>query len=155
MKRQSVYAIFIWHSFFLALTLSMINFGTVLPALVDELTPSRTVFGLLYSILLAGPYLFNVVFGHFLSAFQYRKPFLILGIYIRAAAFLGMALFVWFFAKTAPGVVVASLFVWLALFALSGGLAGLVYADVIAKLVPAGERGTLYAVKQFISGGPR
>jgi len=74
MKRQSVYAIFIWHGFFLALTLSMINFGTVLPALVDELTPSRTVFGLLYSILLAGPYLFNVVFGHFLSTFQYRKP---------------------------------------------------------------------------------
>jgi MFS family permease len=153
MKRQSVYAIFIWHGFFLALTLSMINFGTVLPALVDELTPSRTVFGLLYSILLGGPYLFNVVFGHFLSTFQYRKPFLILGIYIRAAAFLGMALFVWFFAGTAPCVVVASLFVWLVLFALSGGLAGLVYADVIAKLVPRGERGTLYAVKQFISGG--
>jgi MFS family permease len=153
MKRQSVYAIFIWHGFFLALTLSMINFGTVLPALVDELTPSRTVFGLLYSILLAGPYLFNVLFGHFLSTFQYRRPFLILGIYIRAAAFLGMAVFVWFFAGSAPGLVVASLFVWLVLFALSGGLAGLVYADIVAKLVPSAERGTLYAVKQFISGG--
>lgn len=153
MKRRSVYAVFIWHGFFLALTLAMINFGTVLPALVDELTPSRTVFGLLYSILLAGPYLFNILFGHFLSAFRYRRPFLILGIYIRAAAFLGMALFVWLFAKTAPGVVVASLFVWLALFALSGGLAGLVYADVVGKLVPRKERGTLYAVKQFVSGG--
>ncbi|MGC9373300.1 MAG: MFS transporter [Thermovirgaceae bacterium] len=153
MNRRSVYAIFIWHGFFLALTLSMINFGTVLPALVDELTPSRTVFGLLYSILLAGPYLFNVVFGHFLSTFQYRKPFLILGIYIRAVAFLGMAIFVWLFGRSAPGIVVASLFVWLVLFALSGGLAGLVYADIVGKLVPAGERGTLYAAKQFISGG--
>ncbi len=153
MKRRSVYAVFIWHGFFLALTLAMINFGTVLPALVDELTPSRTVFGLLYSILLAGPYLFNVVFGHFLSTFRYRRPFLIAGIYIRAAAFLGMALFVWFFGRSSPGLVVASLFVWLVLFALSGGLAGLVYADIVGKLVPAGERGVLYAVKQFVSGG--
>ena len=153
MERQSVYAIFIWHAFFLALTLSMLNFGTVLPALIDELTSSKTVFGLLYSILLAGPYLFNVIFGHFLSSFRYRRKFLILGIYARCASFLGMAVFVFFFAQSSPGLVVGSLFFWLTLFSLSGGLAGLVYSDIVAKLLPGSERGTLYAVKQFVAGG--
>ncbi|MBN1333326.1 MAG: hypothetical protein JW971_06155, partial [Synergistales bacterium] len=151
MNRPAVYAIFLWHSFFLALTLSMINFGTVLPALIDELTPSKTIFGLLYSILLAGPYLFNIIFGNFLSTFRFRRSFLLLGIYLRGASFLGMALFVYFFSIDTPGFVIASLFIWLSLFALSGGLAGLVYSDIIAKLIPRGERGTLYAVKQFIA----
>lgn len=153
MNRSTVYGIFIWHSFFLALTLSMINFGTVLPALIDELTPSKTIFGLLYSILLAGPYLFNIIFGNYLSNFRFRRRFLLLGIYARSAAFLGMALFVYFFALDAPGFVLASLFFWLSLFALSGGLAGLVYSDIIAKLIPRGGRGTLFAVKQFVAGG--
>lgn len=153
MERRSVYAVFIWHAFFLALTLSMLNFGTVLPALVDELTSSKTVFGLLYSILLAGPYLFNVIFGHFLSSFRYRRKFLLLGIYARSLSFLGMALFMFFFASHSPGLVVLSLFFWLTLFSLSGGLAGLVYSDIVAKLLPGSERGTIYAVKQLVAGG--
>jgi len=152
MRRLAVYAIFLWHGFFLALTLSMINFNTVLPSLVSELTNSKIVFGFLYSILLAAPYLFNVIFGHIVSSHRYRRKFLLLGIYLRSVAFLGMALFVHYFAIGAPRLVVGSLFLWLLLFALSGGLAGLVYSDIVGKLIPTGERGKLYATKQFVAG---
>jgi len=83
------YAIFIWHAAFLAITMSMIDLNTVFPALITSLGGSKIVFGLLYSIILGAPYLFNLVFGHFIAARPYRRKFLLIGIYLRAASFLG------------------------------------------------------------------
>lgn len=40
-----VYFAFVWHRFFLALTMAMIDFNTVLPTLIDTLSDSKIVFG--------------------------------------------------------------------------------------------------------------
>lgn len=130
----------------------MIDFSTVLPSLLSELTDSKGIFGFLYSILLGAPYVFNVVFGHVLASRGYRRKFLLSGIYLRSLAFLGMAAFTFWFAVEAPTLVVGSFFGWIALFSLSGGFAGLAQSDIIGKLVLKGERGRLYATKQFASG---
>lgn len=130
----------------------MIDFSTVLPSLLSELTDSKGIFGFLYSILLGAPYVFNVVFGHVLASRGYRWKFLLSGIYLRSLAFLGMAAFTFWFAVEAPTLVVGSFFGWIALFSLSGGFAGLAQSDIIGKLVLKGERGRLYATKQFASG---
>lgn len=54
------YVIFIWHGFFLTLTISMIDFNTVFPSLISTLIDSKIIFGLLYSIMLGAPKLFNI-----------------------------------------------------------------------------------------------
>ncbi len=143
------YAIFIWHGIFLSLTMAMIDFNTVFPALVTDLVNSKIVFGILYSIMLGVPYLFSLLFGHYLSSHRYRRRFLLLGIYLRAISFLGMAAFTFIFGRDAPWLVVGSFFVWVLVFSLSGSLAGISYTDIVGKLVAKGERGRLYAVKQF------
>jgi len=143
------YAIFIWHGIFLSLTMAMIDFNTVFPALITDLVDSKIVFGILYSIMLGVPYLFSLLFGHYLSSYRYRKRFLLLGIYLRGISFLGMAVFTFIFGKDAPWLVVGSFFVWVLVFSLSGSLAGISYTDIVGKLVAKGERGRLYAVKQF------
>ncbi len=148
-SERRTYAIFIWHGFFLALTTATLDLNTVFPALVATLVDSKTVFGLLYSIMLGVPYAFNIVLGHFLQHKPRKRPFLILAIYLRASAFLGMAAFIYLFAESSPTLVLMSLFGWIFLFAFSGGLAGLAYADIIGKLAPKGTRGSLYAAKQF------
>lgn len=145
------YAIFIWHGIFLSLTMSMIDFNTVFPAMITDLVGSKIIFGILYSLMLGIPYLFSLLFGHFLSTYRYRRKFLLIGIYLRGLAFLGMAGFMLFFGERAPWLVVGSFFVWILVFSLSGGLAGISYEDIFGKLVPKGERGKLYAVKQFAS----
>lgn len=150
-SRAAIYAIFIWHGFFLALTKSMLDLNTIFPALVTNLTDSKTLFGVLYAIMLGVPFIFNIFFGHFLNSRRHKKPFLLLGIYLRSTAFLGMAAFTYFFATDSPGMVLASLFFWVFMFSFSGGFAGLSYADIIGKLVPKGKRGNLYATKQFTS----
>ena len=146
-----IYAIFIWHGIFLSVTLAMIDFNTVFPALVTDLGGSKIVLGVLYSIMLGAPYMLSLLFGHFLSSHRYRRKFLILGIYLRAFAFLGMAAVTYFFGESHPQIVLASFFAWILLFALSGGLAGISYSDILGKLVAKGKRGTLFAVKQFAS----
>lgn len=145
------YAIFLWHGFFLALTTAMLDLNTVFPALVSTLVDSKAVFGFLYSIMVGVPFVFNIVFGHYLQDKPRKKPYLILGIYLRATAFLGMALFTLLWARENPLLLLVSLFGWVFLFSFSGGFAGLAYADIMGKMVPRGSRGRLYATKQFVS----
>lgn len=144
------YISFGWHSFFLAVTMAMIDFNTVFPSLISELSESKLFFGFLYAILLGAPYLFNMFFSHLMAKYHYKKKFLLLGIYLRAISFLGMSLSVLFFAKTAPTLVLYLFILWIFIFSASAGFAGLSYSSLIAKLLDSKERGQFYAVKQFI-----
>ncbi len=143
------YLIFIWHGFFLTLTMAMIDFNTVFPSLVSTLIDSKIIFGLLYSIMLGAPRIFNIVFSHYMNAYDYRKKFLLIGIYLRAFSFLGMAAFTYYFGSSSPRLVIISFFFWVFIFSISGGFASISYGDIIAKTVARGERGKLYASKQF------
>jgi len=100
--------------------MSMLDLNTVFPALVSELTGSKTLFGLLYSIMLGVPVLFNLLFSHFLKVKRKKKKYLLLGIYLRSIAFLGMAVFTYFFALSKPMLVFGSFFLWISIFSLSG-----------------------------------
>lgn len=149
--KKKVYIIFLWHAFFLAITMSMIEFNTVFPSLISSLTGSKIIFGAIYSIMFGAPLIFNVMFGHYLSSKKFKKKFLLLGINLRAFSFLGMAFFTYKYANQNPLMVVISLFFWVFLFSFSGGFAGIVYTDLIGKFLKKGERGSLYAFKQFFS----
>jgi len=118
---KGVYTVFIWHAFFLALTMSMLDFNTVFPSLVSELTESKILFGVLYSILLGAPMIFNLVFSHYLKTYRFKKKFLMLGIYLRSISFLGMAVFTYFFGLKNPVLTINSFFFWVFIFSISGG----------------------------------
>jgi len=148
---KTTYGIFIWHGFFLALTKSMLDLNTIFPALITSLVDSKTIFGLLYAIMLGVPFVFNIFFGHYLQSREFKKPFLLAGIYLRSFSFLGMTMVTYFLAAQKPLIVLISFFGWVFLFSFSGGFAGVSYADIIGKLVPRGQRGNLYASKQFAS----
>ena len=146
---KRTYMIFIWHGAFLALTMSMIDFNTVFPALISNLTKSKIIFGLLYSVMLGAPLVFNIILSSFIQVYRYKKKILLLGIYLRSFSFLGMAIFTWFFGKQFPLLVIASFFFWIFLFSISGGFAGMAYSDIIGKLVKKGKRGKLFASRKF------
>jgi MFS family permease len=143
------YFAFIWHGFFLALTMSMLDLNTVFPTLINTLNSSKYVFGLLYTIMIGAPLIFNVIFSHYLRRFKQKKKFLLLGIYMRGTAFLGMALVTYYFSLSNPTLTVVSFFFFVFMFSVSAGFAGLSYSDIIAKTVPKNSRTMLYTVKQF------
>ncbi len=148
-SKKYVYFAFIWHGFFLAITVSMLDLNTVFPALITTLTSSRIIFGLLYSVMLSVPLIFNVIFSHFLKNKKHKKIYLLFGIYLRGLSFLGMALFTYYFAKTNPELTIASYFLFVFLFSISAGFAGISYSDIIAKELDSKSRVKLYTIKQF------
>ena len=147
---KKVYGAFLWHGFFLALTMSMLDLNTVFPALISKFTDSKIIFGSLYSIMLGAPLVFNLVFSHYLKTYSLKKKFLLLGIYLRSFSLLGMAIFTYYFGTTNPTLAINSFFLWVFLFSVSAGFAGIAYADLIAKTLPSKERTKLYASKQFV-----
>lgn len=144
-----IYIAFIWHGFFLALTVSMLDLNTVFPALVTTLTESKIVFGALYSVMLGVPLIFNVIFSHYLRNKRYKKKYLLLGIYLRSSAFLGMAYFTYYYSQSNPLLTIYSFFFFVFLFSVSAGFAGLSYSDIIAKSLGSEKRVHLYTIKQF------
>ncbi len=151
LKPRFVYFAFVWHGFFLALTMSMIDFNTVLPTLIDTLNDSKIIFGSLYSIMLGGPLIFNILFSHYLKRFKRKKKFLLIGMYLRGLSFFGMAFVTYFYALESPAMVILSFYFFITLFAASAGFAGLSYSDIVAKMVRKEERTTLFTLKQFFS----
>lgn len=149
---RHVYLPFVWHGFFLALTMSMIDMNTVLPALISQLTTNTVAFGALYSILLGAPLIFNLLFSAFLQRFPYKKKFLLLGMYLRSLSFLGMAVITLLFAKGNPLLTLAGFYILIFLFSISGGFASIAYSDIVGKLLPPEKRGILYSLRQFFSG---
>ena len=145
------YFAFLWHGFFLAITMAMLDLNTVFPTLINILTESKFIFASLYSIMLGVPLLFNIIFGHYLSRTRYKKKFLLIGIYIRGLSFLGLSIFTYFFSASMPKLTIFAFFFFVLTFSLSGGFAGLSYSDVLAKTIPKEYRTTIFTVKQ-VSG---
>lgn len=149
---KKIYLPFVWHGFFLALTMSMIEFNTILPTLISKLTSNTLWFGGIYSILLGAPLIFNMIFSRYQQKFAYRKKFLLIGIYARSISFIGMAAATFFLAGNHPSVALVSFYFLILLFSLGGGFAGIAYTGMIGDLLPSNKRGGLYAARQFAGG---
>jgi MFS family permease len=143
---------FVWHGFFLAVTMAMIEPNTVLPTLVSSLTTNTVLFGLMYSILLGAPLVFNLPFSLFQQRFARHRQFLLIGIYVRTLSFVAMALVVLRWAKTQPDLALLNMAFLILIFAASGGFAGLAYSDLIGRLIPTEQRPRLFAARQVVGG---
>ena len=132
--------------------MSMIELNTVLPNLISGFTKSSVAFGGIYSIMLGAPLAFNLLFSHYLKRFEFKKKFLLFGIYLRSFSFLGMGVMTFLFAKSNPAIMLIAFYILILLFSLSGGFAGIAYSDIIGKLLPSEKRPGLYAARQIFSG---
>ncbi|OEG00187.1 hypothetical protein BHF71_05730 [Vulcanibacillus modesticaldus] len=150
-NKYRYYVIFLGHGMLLAITMSMIDFNTVFPSLVNKLSDSKVIFGALYSIMLGVPFIFNLFFSHIMRRDQYKKKYLLLGINLRALSFLGMAFFVYYFSIESSAIVVYSLFFWIFVFSISGGFAGIAYLDIIGKVIDEKDRNKFFTYKQLVS----
>lgn len=143
---------FIWHGLFLALTMSMLDLNTVFPMLVNTLSTSKLIFASMLAIMLGTPLIFNMLFSHFLRTIKKKKKFLLLGIYLRSFAFLGMAAFTYYFALNNHTITIISFYFFLLIFSVSAGFAGISYSDLVAKTIPSSKNRTLmYTYKQLVS----
>ena len=86
---QNFYA-FIWHALFLAFVSTFVDVNTVLSSFILKIGGSSIHVGMITAIFIGLPMITQLFFAGFLSGRSRKKPFLLMGIYIRVFALAGM-----------------------------------------------------------------
>ncbi len=150
MLDRNIFA-FIWHSFWLSLAETFTDKNSVLPGLILLAGGTQTDIGTLTAIMIGVPLVSQILFTTFLLNKQFKKKYLITGMYLRVSAFIGVAFSVSYLSELTPKIFIIIVFFWMALFSISGAFAGISYNDLLGKSIEGNKRKKFFVVKQFIS----
>jgi len=148
--RRNFYA-FIWHALFLAFAATFIDVNTVLSSFVLNIGGSSVHVGMLTAIYIGLPMITQLFFAGFLAGRSRKKPFLLVGIYLRVLALTGMGYTLSTSSSSNSGRILFMIFLWIGIFAVSGAFAGISYTDLLGKIFVGPRRKSLLIFKQFIS----
>jgi MFS family permease len=142
---------FIWHAFWLALAETFTDKNTVLPGLILLSGGTQTDIGSLTAIMIGVPLVSQILFTTFLIKKPHKKIYLLIGIYLRVSAFLGVAFSIFYLNQFTPKFFIILVFLWMALFSISGAFAGISYNDLLGKSIEGNKRKKFFVIKQFVS----
>lgn len=152
MVRDRNFFAFLWHSFWLSLADTFADKNTVLPALILFAGGNKTDIGTLTAIMIGIPSIGQILFASYLTRKEYKKPFLLLGIYLRVLSFVGVALSIMFLLKSYPDMLISIIFFWMIIFSISGAFASVSYSDIVGKSIESAIRKKFFVTKQIITG---
>ncbi|ANQ54531.1 MFS transporter [Thermosipho sp. 1063] len=124
---------FIWHAIFLAFASSFIEINTVIPSLILKAGGSEVIIGLITAISIGIPLLAQLLFASILVTKPRKKPYLLLGIYLRIFS-LAMISFI-LFTNLPPKSIIIFTIIGLTIFSFSGIFAGISYTDLLGKSI--------------------
>jgi len=142
---------FNWHAFWLALAQTFADKNTVLPGLILLAGGTQFELGLLTSIMIGIPMVSQLLFASYLTQKPKKKYFLLLGIYLRVLAFLGVALTLYSIESTDPIFIIYAVFGWMFIFSISGAFAGVSYTDILGKSISPNTRKKFFVTRQFLN----
>ncbi|NLA57569.1 MAG: MFS transporter [Firmicutes bacterium] len=127
--------------------LALFDPATTMPLLVDRLTGSSLLVGLLGTLRFAGMWLPALPVANFVKHRERKLPWLLYACLARIPiGFLGAALL---FAHRIPtALLIALVFITHSLFWLGEGCAGLTWTDIVGKCVPERQRGRFFGLMQ-------
>ena len=142
---------FNWHAFWLAIAQTFADKNTVLPGLILLSGGTQFELGLLTSIMIGIPMVSQLLFASYLTQKPLKKYFLLFGIYLRVAAFIGVALTLYSFESNDPLFIIYSVFGWMFIFSISGAFAGVSYTDILGKSISPKTRKRFFVTRQFLN----
>lgn len=142
---------FLWHALFLAFVTTFIDINTVFSSLILKIGGSSVHVGLLTGIAVGLPLVTQILFAGFLAGRTRKKPYLLIGIYLRVISLVGMGFTLAIAEKSDPYILMFTVFLWVGLFATSGAFAGISYTDIVGKVLPKNQRKSFLVSKQAIS----
>ncbi len=149
-NKRNFYA-FIWHALFLAFAATFIDVNTVLASFVLNIGGSSLHVGLLTGIYIGLPMITQLLFAGFLAGRARKKPFLLIGIYLRVLALAGMGHTLLISNSSESGQLMIMILLWVAIFSISGAFAGISYTDLMGKIFIGPQRKKLLISKQVVS----
>lgn len=122
----------------------------ILTWFVSQLTSSNLLIGLVAPLGDAGWFLPQIFVSARVQRMARKMPSYTLATLIRMIAWILLAAAVWL--ARDPQFLLISFFILYATARLSAGLAGLAFFDVVAKTIPARQRGSFFAWRQLLGG---
>lgn len=140
---------FIWHAFWLSLAETFTDKNAVLPGLILLAGGTQIDIGTLTAIMIGVPLISQIGFASLLIKKPFKKKYLLIGIYLRVIAFLGVAVSIYFLKEFTSQLFILIVFFWMALFSISGAFAGISYNDLLGKSIESDRRRKFFVIKQF------
>lgn len=136
---------------FFSVAFAFFNPNSVLPGFVRQLTDVGAVVGLVTTVYNGGWLLPQLLTAHLINDKPRKKPYLLRGISGRVL-FWVLALTLWLGVTQNVTLTLVLFFTYLALFAISDGVASVAWFDILARAIPLKRRGRLMGIAQVVSG---
>lgn len=143
------YLSFLWHGFFLALTLNFMEVNTVAPDMILKAGGGTLELGILTAIMIGGASIMQLAFAAFLHRRPRKKPWLLLGINLRILALAGLGGLLFRFDQSREGLV-SLILLLIALFAFSGSFANISYMDLLGRSIEKEQRKPFFLHRQLL-----
>jgi MFS family permease len=137
---------------FFSLGIAFLESNTIFPALISQLTSSSVLIGLVSTIRNAGYLLPQLFVAAYAERLPYKKPLLRINGAISRFSVLAMAAIAFFWGTKNPGAALIGLIAANTVFALTDGIGGVPWIDMVAKTIPSTSRGRLFGIMQFAGG---
>jgi MFS family permease len=142
----------LWHGTFLALGMALTQPTTVIAAFIADLTGSLLWVGGLTTLLTVAGALPQIFVARFIEPRPYKRPILLIAIYLRVVSWGLLALLIFLSGAQNPIALIWALVGLLTVFYAGGGLGGVPYTDIIGKIIPAQRRGIFFSLREALSG---
>ncbi len=137
---------------FFSIGAAFLEANTLFPAFVSLLTKNSVLIGLVSSIRNAGYLLPQLLVAGYAERLPYKKPLLRINGLVNRVSILAMAAVAYFLAGTNPPLALAGFFAAITVFALTDGIGGVPWTDMVAKTIPNTRRGRLFGTMQALGG---
>ncbi len=150
-SQQNVFAL-LWHSGFLAIAMVFMDVDTIIPAMLVDAGGSAVQIGILTAIMLGGSSFTQLIYAPFISNFNYKKNFLLLGINSRIFSLLGLGIMLYFSSLIDKTNIIWMIFLLITVFSFGGAFANVSYTDILGKSILQKSRKPFFSIKQLITG---
>jgi MFS family permease len=143
---------FLWHATFLALAQNFMDVDTVIPAMLIEAGGNGLHVGLMTAIMLGGARITQLLFAPFISNYEYKRKFLLMGINSRILSLLLMGIMLYYSYQFQGRIVIWFIFILIATISLGGAFANVSYTDILGKSITQSARKSFFSIKQVVTG---
>jgi len=150
-SKRNFYSL-LWHAGFLAFAQSFMDIDTVIPAMLVDAGGSAMQIGILTAIMLGGSSFTQLFFAPFISNYNYKKRFLLLGINSRVLSLLGLGFLLLFSNLINEEYIIWIIFIMITVFSLGGAFSIVGYTDILGKSVISSSRKSFFSAKQVVTG---
>ncbi|MCB2209020.1 MAG: MFS transporter [Bacteroidetes bacterium] len=151
LSQQNVFAL-LWHSGFLAIAMVFMDVDTIIPAMLVDAGGSAVQIGILTAIMLGGSSFTQLIYAPFISNFNYKKKFLLLGINSRIFSLLGLGIMLYFSSLIDETNIIWMIFILITIFSFGGAFANVSYTDILGKSILQESRKPFFSIRQLITG---